>query len=111
MSRHKQNDVRILNPISGRGYTSGKKAQQYVDAERADYVNDQNGRRCLKFRESDPRNLRVETNVNLRITDYDIAASRGLAPLQAIKNLPIACKKRVTLMLSLQTKRSKPRPK
>ncbi|HXS93442.1 MAG TPA: hypothetical protein VN736_02490 [Candidatus Limnocylindrales bacterium] len=109
MSRHKQNDIRILNPIAGRGYTSQKKAQQYVDDGRADYVTDDHGRRrALRFRENDPRNQRAALHVELRLTEYDIASSSGCASIDQIRHLPFAGDPLRVLMLP--TKRTKRTP-
>ena len=68
MSQHKGVDVRIVNPVSGCGYTSRKCAQRYVDRDVAQWVKDGNGRDCLEFVERTAAAAIVATSVRAHHT-------------------------------------------
>jgi hypothetical protein len=88
MSRHKGVDVRILNPASGRGYTSRKCAQRYVQRGVARWVKDSSGRDCLEFLASHAVAAIVAASV-ARETAYDRAARTGVAQLSELANRPV----------------------
>ena len=98
MSKHFE--VRILNPASGSGYTSGKRAKVFVACGRADWVEKDGtgnwvvtgkGSCAIRFRESDPRVQATLRCVQRRDQErcYDRAASTGMATLQQMRNVPI----------------------
>ena len=72
MSQHKRNSVRILNPAGGPGYTSQKKAVEYVQAGRARIGRDEIGE-VLEFLTDNPRNQRVVSCAALREQTVDHA--------------------------------------
>jgi hypothetical protein len=88
MSRHKRVDVRLLNPASGRGYTSRKCAERYVNRGVARWVKDSNGSECLEFLKDGAVAAIVATSVS-RQTAYDRAAQSGMAQLNELANLPV----------------------
>lgn len=87
MSQHKT-DVRILNPASGRGYTSRKCAARYVGRGVARWVKDARGRDCLQFLKSGAIAAVVAASVAREIA-YDRAAHTGMAQLNQLANLPV----------------------
>jgi len=88
MSRHKGVDVRILNPASGRGYTSRKCADRYVQRGVARWAKDNSGRDCLEFVTGGAIAAIVARSV-ARETTYDRAAHTGLATILELANLPM----------------------
>lgn len=88
MSKHKGVDVRILNPASGRGYTSRRCAERYVRRGVARWVTDDRGRTCLEFLSAGAVAGIVAASV-ARETAYDRAARSGLAQLPELVNLPM----------------------
>lgn len=88
MSHHKGVDVRILNPASGRGYTSRKCAERYVRRGVARWVRDNSGRDCLEFVVGSAVTAIIAASV-ARETAYDHAAHTGMAQLSELANLPM----------------------
>lgn len=88
MSHHKGVDVRILNPASGRGYTSRKCAGRYVQRGVARWVKDNSGRDCLEFVTDGTIAPIIAASV-ARETAYDRAANTGMARLSELANLPM----------------------
>ena len=88
MSRHKGVDVQILNPASGRGYTSRKCAQRYVRRGVARWAKDSHGRDCLEFVTGSALAAMVAAAV-ARENAYDRAARTGMAGLTELANLPM----------------------
>ena len=88
MSRHKGVHIRILNPASGRGYTSRKCAERYVRRGVAEWAKDNSGRDCLKFLERGAIASIVGRSV-ARETGYDRAAHTGMARLPELASLPM----------------------
>jgi hypothetical protein len=88
MSRNKGVDVRILNPASGRGYTSRKCAERCVGRCVARWVKDDSGRDCLEFISGGAVASIVAASV-VRETAYDRAAHTGMAQLAELANLPM----------------------
>src|ERR1051326_7517562 len=88
MSRHKGIDVRILNPASGRGYTSRKCALRYVRRGVARWVKDGSGRDCIEFVPFGPIAVIIAESVTRSIA-YDSAVQTGLAQIAALSNLPV----------------------
>jgi hypothetical protein len=83
--------VRIVNPISGCGYTSHARADRYVRRGMAHYVI-QAGVQCLEFQPENARADQAAASAKRSAQlGYDTASSSGLAPLQAVRNLPVAC--------------------
>jgi hypothetical protein len=91
MSQHKRVDVRILNPVSGRGYTSRKCAHRYVQRGVARWVKDNSGRDCLEFVAIGSIAGVIAASVAsvARETAYDYAAHFGIARLPELANLPM----------------------
>ena len=82
--------VRIVNPISGCGYTSRARADRYVRRGMAHYVI-QAGVRCLEFQPENARaNQAASSAKRSAQLGYDRASSSGLATLDAVRNLPVA---------------------
>jgi hypothetical protein len=82
----KNRAVQILNPAGGVGYTSYKRAVRDVLRGRARWRNGK-----LQYIDSDLRHqAAVISAERLRAIEYDLAASTGFAPLDAIRNLPMA---------------------
>src|SRR5437867_2250628 len=88
MSQHKRVDVRILNPASGRGYTSRKCAERYVRRGHARWVKDTSGRDCLEFVANGAIAAIISASVT-RETAYDRAAHTGMARIGDLANLPM----------------------
>jgi len=88
MSQHKGVDVRILNPASGRGYTSRKCAERYVQRGVARWVKDNSGRNCLEFVAGGAIAAIIAASV-VRETAYDVAAHTGMAQIADLANLPM----------------------
>ena len=88
MSQHKGVDVRILNPASGRGYTSRKCAERYVRRGVARWVKDSGGHDCLEFVASSAIAVSIAASV-ARETAYDRAAHTGAAQIAELANLPM----------------------
>jgi hypothetical protein len=88
MSQHKGVDVRILNPASGRGYTSRKCAERYVRRGHARWVKDNGGRDCLEFLTDGAIAAIICASVS-RETAYDSAAHTGMAQIAELANLPM----------------------
>ncbi len=88
MSKHKGVDVRILNPASGRGYTSRKCAERYVRRGIARWVKDERGRNCVEFLSGADRAATVAVSV-ARETAYDRAVRTGIAQIPDLANLPM----------------------
>ena len=78
MSRHKRNSVRILNRVSGPGYTTHKKALMYVRAGRARFGRDAQGE-YLEFDQEHQRNQLVSVCAAMSESDvvYDRAVANG----------------------------------
>lgn len=93
MSRHKGVDVRILNPASGRGYTSRKCAQRYVQRGVARWVKDKDGRDCLEFLAQGAIPEIVVASIRRTVDAtrfwYDRSARTGMAQLSELANLPM----------------------
>jgi hypothetical protein len=103
--RHKQQSVRIANPVpGGRNWTSAKMARTYVRAQRAVWVDEG---RSIKFVA-----LAIHAAVGRRllevripvVTPYDYAANVGIASLDAIRHLPTA--RSPELVLVMPTRRT-----
>lgn len=91
MSKNKGVDVLILNPVSGRGYTSRKKANEYVARKLAKWNGD-----CLEFLTHGPFGAfqasvaKRKSSTEMRLdANYDLASSSGLASLKSIRNTPM----------------------
>jgi hypothetical protein len=95
MSRNKR-AVRILNPASGSGWTSARRANDYVRQKRARWV-----RGGIEFIAADPRHMVVQVSAE---NDYDRAVRTGLAPIEAIRHLPVVG--RVEVLLTRTTRRA-----
>jgi len=92
MSKHKRVDVRILNPIAGRGYTSRKCATRYVQRGIARWAKDGHGRDCLEFLAEGFAAIvkaSVKRVVDHTVLAYDRAASVGMARMGDLANLPM----------------------
>jgi hypothetical protein len=89
MSQHKGVDVRILNPASGRGYTSRKCAERYVRRGAARWVKDNSGRDCLEFVAGGDAIAAIIAASVARETAYDVAAHTGMAQIADLANLPM----------------------
>ena len=93
MSRHKGVDVRILNPASGRGYTSRKCAERYVRRGVARWVEDSNGRNCIEFLADGAMPAVVAASVQRTVDAtrywYERAANTGMAQLSELAHLPM----------------------
>ena len=91
--KKKKKHIKILNPVSGSGYTSQKKALWYVRSGQARIVC-RNGIEHLEFLAGSVRSARVrecfEKRMSERDLGYDRAAGSGLASIDALRNLPIA---------------------
>ncbi len=88
--RHKQRSVRIANPLaSGSCWTSGRRAQRYVRDGQAVWLPDARlfFVRCVG-RAAAAASIAAASIAP--ITAYDKAAWSGLAPIEAIRNLPVA---------------------
>ena len=81
MTKPKQRSVRILNPASGCGYTSHRRAAEYVRQKRAVWQGS-----AIRFLTADPRHQAVQVSAQ---SDYDRAANSGCASIDAIRNLPM----------------------
>lgn len=80
MSKRKNADVKIVNPVAGRGYTSRKCAERYVRDGRARFTAD-----GLEF--IDQNRLHVAASQR---SEYDMAANTGMATLGDLANLPMS---------------------
>ena len=79
--RKKCRSVRILNPLSGPGWTSNRRANSYVACGQAEWVG-----LAIRFIECDPRRMTVRVSID---DDYARAAHSGFAGLDALRNLPM----------------------
>jgi hypothetical protein len=82
MPLHNKRAVRILNPASGSGWTSRRRAREYVRQGRARERPDGS----IEFIGSDPQRMAVRLSAE---NDYDRAARSGLADIKAIRNVPV----------------------
>ena len=92
---HSKRIVRITNPASGPGWTSQRRANEYVRQGRARRVPG-----GIEFLASNSRHRAVVQAVE---TEYDIASRSGFANLEALRNLPMVG--RVELMLTERSRR------
>jgi hypothetical protein len=81
MSQNKR-VVHIVNPTSGPGWTSNRRAVQYVRDGRARFVPG-----GIEFIVGNLRHLAVVRMAEEN--EYDRAAHSGFAPLEALRNLPM----------------------
>jgi hypothetical protein len=82
MPLHNKRAVRILNPASGSGWTSRRRAREYVRQGRAQERPDGS----IEFIGSDPQCMAVRLSAE---NDYDRAAHSGIADVESIRNLPV----------------------
>ena len=83
MSKH----VRIENPSSGLGFTSKKRAKQYVEDRRAEWVKTNV---MIRLVESDRRVFAARTSADKTAAGYGAASATGIAGLAALANLPMS---------------------
>jgi hypothetical protein len=96
MPLHDKRAVRILNPASGPGWTSRRRACEYVRQKRAWRHPDGS----IEFISGDPRHMAARVSVE---NDYDIAARTGIASIEAIQGVPVVGP--IIRLLTLRSKR------
>jgi len=89
VAKHKQESIRIINPIDGRGRKSRKNAERYVKRGLAVIRKDNHGE-YLEFTNSDKKGYVGVAVQRESDAGHDIAKENGLACLDAIRRLPIA---------------------
>lgn len=80
--------MRILNAVAGRGYTSRKKADEYVRSGKAVWSH---GGMAIKFIACQAAVLRSAIMRALKPVDigYDHCSGEGIAPVDAARNVPV----------------------
>lgn len=78
----KKSAVRIVNPVSGSGWTSHRRAKQFIDDGRARRVPG-----GIEFINGDPRHSAVCRRAVE--DDYSRAAHSGFAGIDELRNLPM----------------------
>lgn len=77
--------IRIENPASGPGFTSGNRARRFVAQGRAEWVEPGVS---IRFIQSDHRHTSARRSVEQTALAYDQAARRGMAQIVEVANLP-----------------------
>ena len=84
--RKPQQDIRILNPVAGCGFTSPNRAKRFVGQGRAVWVEPGVS---IRFVLSDHRHCSAAASLVATRYWYDRAAHTGMAQLKALANLPM----------------------
>jgi hypothetical protein len=79
-------DIRIENPVSGRGFTSKNRAKRFVAQGRAAWVQ---AEVSIRFVQSDHRHVSAQTAANHTRWWYDRAAHEGMAQIADLANTPV----------------------
>ena len=90
MSQNKKKvAVRIVNPVGDCEYTSEARAERYIRRGMAHFVI-RDGKRCLEVLPMNARAARAVKAATISAQRaYDRECSSGLAPLEAVSNLPM----------------------
>jgi hypothetical protein len=84
--RKHQQDIRILNPVAGCGFTSANRARRFVAQGRAIWVDPEIS---IRFVASDHRHCSAAASLVATRYWYDRAVNVGVAQLEALANLPM----------------------
>jgi hypothetical protein len=84
--RKPQQDIRILNPVAGCGFTSPNRAKRFVAQGRAVWVEPGVS---ICFEQSDHRHRSAATSLIATRYWYDRAVQTGVAEFAALANLPM----------------------
>ena len=79
-------DIRIENPVSGRGFTSKNRAKRFVAHGRAVWVQPGNS---IRFLEAHQGHAAAQKAVDKTRWSYDRAAHEGMAQIADLANLPV----------------------
>ena len=79
-------DIRIENPVSGRGFTSKNRAKRFVAQGRAAWVQ---AGVSIRFIKSDHRHASAQAAADHTRWSYDRAAHEGMAQIADLANLPV----------------------
>ena len=84
--RQHQQDIRILNPVAGCGFTSPNRARRFVAQGRAVWVEPEVS---IRFVPSDHRHRAAVASLVANRYWYDRAVHTGVAQIEALANLPM----------------------
>ena len=85
MRKHQQ-DIRIVNPVAGRGFTSANRARRFVVQGRAVWVEPGVS---IRFVQSDHRHCSATASLVATRYWYERATNTGVATIEALTNLPM----------------------
>ena len=85
MRKHQQ-DIRILNPVAGCGFTSPNRARRFVAQRRAVWVEPGVS---IRFEASDHRHCSAAASLVATRYWYDREVYTGVAQIEALANLPM----------------------